>query len=113
MSGEIGCGWVYTIHLTRPLGDPMRPRMSALHYTGWASDTGLLARLREHRAGTGARIMAAAELAGIRWHVGALQRGSRTDERRLKQHGAARRCWTCRAFEEGACLERAALERML
>jgi hypothetical protein len=41
--------------------------------------------------------MAAAEFAGIRWYIGALQRGTRTDERRLKQHGAARRCLTCRA----------------
>jgi hypothetical protein len=32
---------------------------------------------------------------GITWHVGHLQRGTRADERRLKQHGAANRCWTC------------------
>jgi hypothetical protein len=36
-------------------------------------------------------------LHGIGWHVGALERGTRGEERKRKQHGAARRCWTCRA----------------
>lgn len=95
MTGEIG--WIYTLHLASPLGDPARPRMSASHYTGWASDAGLLARLSEHRRGGGARMMAAAARRGISWHVGALERGPRARERQLKRHGAARRCLTCRA----------------
>jgi predicted GIY-YIG superfamily endonuclease len=86
-------GWIYTIHLHTRLG--RAGRNGALHYTGWASDTGLLARLRQHRDGQGARMMAWCAGRGVTWHVGHLTRGTRADERRLKQHGAARRCWTC------------------
>lgn len=86
-------GWIYTIHLHTPLG--REGRNSATHYTGWANEHGLLARLQEHASGRGARMMAWCAAAGISWHVGALQRGDRTLERRLKKHGASRRCWTC------------------
>ena len=88
-------GWIYTIHLNRRLG--REGRNGALHYTGWANEHGLLARLRQHRAGQGARMMAWCAANGITWHVGHLRRGTRADERRLKQHGAANRCWTCLA----------------
>lgn len=87
-------GWIYTLHLDRPLGTT--GRNSATHYTGWTTD--LLGRLLDHRAGAGARMMAYCKAAGIGWHVGALRRGSRSDERRLKrQHSASRWCWTCQA----------------
>jgi hypothetical protein len=87
-------GWVYTLHLHTPLG--RGGRNGAVHYTGWASEWGLLDRLAQHAAGNGARMMAYCATAGIRWHVGHLCRGDRNLERRLKGHGAARRCWTCR-----------------
>ena len=90
-------GWIYTLHLHRPLG--RGGRNGASHYTGWASEHGLLDRLLSHRAGRGAAMMAFCASAGIGWHVGALQRGTRTDERKLKQHGAAPRCWTCQAMK--------------
>lgn len=86
--------WVYTLHLHAPLG--RGGRNGAMHYTGWAAAGRLLARLAEHRAGRGAAMMAFCASAGIGWHVGHLAHGTRTDERRLKRHGAARRCWTCR-----------------
>jgi predicted GIY-YIG superfamily endonuclease len=95
-------GWVYTIHFHAPLGDASRPRASAQHYTGWANDAGLVTRLLEHRRGGGAAIMAAVGASGISWHVSGLRRGTRHDERRMKQHGAARRCLTCRATTKGA-----------
>jgi hypothetical protein len=87
-------GWIYTLHLHSPLG--RGGRNGAVHYTGWASDGGLIGRLRAHQAGRGARMMTWCATAGIAWHVGHLCRGTRNDERRLKSHGAARRCWTCR-----------------
>lgn len=85
--------WIYTLHLHAPLG--RGGRNGASHYTGWASAGGLLARLRQHSAGQGAAMMAFCAAAGISWHVGHLAHGTRNDERRLKKHGAARRCWTC------------------
>lgn len=90
-------GWVYLIHLDRPLGDPARPRMSASHYTGWANPGGLLARMLLHKSGGGSKMLAAAKAAGIGWHLVALERGTRARERQLKQRGAARRCPVCRA----------------
>ena len=93
-------GWVYTIHLHTRLGGP--GRNGALHYTGWACDHGLLGRLLDHRHGHGAAMLAWCAAAGITWHLGALQRGDRALERRLKQHGAARRCWTCQAARDRA-----------
>ena len=85
-------GWIYTLHLHVPLG--RGGRNGARHYTGWTTD--LAGRLLAHRAGRGSRMMACCADRGITWHLGALQRGTRADERRLKRHGADRRCWTCR-----------------
>lgn len=94
MSGEVG--WVYTLHLHTRLG--REGRNGAAHYTGWARDGGLLARLRSHRSvNCDAAMMRFCAKAGITWHVGALCRGTRDDERRMKNHGADRRCWTCLA----------------
>ena len=87
-------GWIYTVHLHRPLGGA--GRNGAQHYTGWTRD--LAGRLADHAAGRGSAMLAYCKQAGIGWHVGALRRGTPDDERRLKrQHGAARWCWTCRA----------------
>lgn len=87
-------GWIYTIHLHTPLGTT--GRNAARHYTGWANHGGLLARLLLHQTTrSNAAIMRWCAAAGITWHVGGLQRGTRTQERAVKQHGAARRCWTC------------------
>jgi hypothetical protein len=93
-------GWIYTIHLDRPLGTS--GRNAATHYTGWASPDGLLNRLLCHRQGNGSRMMACVAERGIAWHVGALRRGTRDDERRMKQHGAARWCLTCRHAQSRA-----------
>lgn len=91
-------GWIYTLHLNHPLG--RGGRNGACHYTGWATD--LTGRLLAHRAGRGARMMAWCAAAGITWHVGALARGSRAQERRIKRNGHHdRRCWTCQARHRG------------
>jgi hypothetical protein len=71
-------GLVYIIHLELPLAH-------ARHYVGWSSSWwNLYRRLDHHRAGSGARMMAAVEKAGIRWAVVEVRVGTRSDERRLK-----------------------------
>jgi len=91
---------VYLIHFDSPLGDPSNPRGQAQHYIGTAKD--VEERCAQHKAGRGAKIMAAVEEQGIGW------RGVRTCvrtwkggfklERRLKdQHNAPRLCPICAA----------------
>lgn len=88
-------GVIYTLHLDRPFSH-------AKHYTGWTSN--LEARLREHEAGRGSRLLAHARAAGIGWTLAALEVGDRFRERSLKTRGgAARRCPVC-AGRSGAGL---------
>lgn len=80
-------GVIYTLHLDRPFGH-------AKHYTGWTAR--LENRLREHAAGRGSRLLAAARAAGIGWSLASLEVGDRFRERVLKTRGgAARRCPVC------------------
>ena len=77
-------GTVYLLHFDRRYGHPG-------HYTGWTSD--LTARLAEHAAGRGARLLAVITEAGIGWHLARTWVGCRSLERALKrQGGASRRC---------------------
>ncbi|MBO0802867.1 MAG: hypothetical protein J2P25_07300 [Nocardiopsaceae bacterium] len=66
---------VYLLHL-----DP--PYRHARHYLGWTEN--LPARLAEHWAGTGARLLAVAREAGGSWHLARTWPGTRTLERALK-----------------------------
>ncbi len=80
-------GIVYLLHFDRPYGH-------AAHYTGWAGD--LNARLAEHAAGRGARLLAIIQAAGIGWRLARTWPGTRRTERGLKrQGGASRRCPLC------------------
>ena len=80
-------GTVYLLHFDRRYGH-------AGHYTGWTSD--LTARLAEHAAGRGARLMTVVTAAGIGWHLARTWVGARSLERALKrQGGASRRCPMC------------------
>jgi predicted GIY-YIG superfamily endonuclease len=86
-------GIVYLIHFDRPYGH-------ARHYTGWSSN--LSARLAEHAAGRGARLMAVITSAGIGWQLAWTWAGGRSLERALKtQGGAARRCPLCGVTPRG------------
>lgn len=88
-------GTVYLIHFERPLGDLTNPRGQAQHYLGYTND--LDARLRAHRSGNGAAIMAAVSTAGIGWRLVQTWPGDRALERKLKgQHNAPRFCPICR-----------------
>jgi predicted GIY-YIG superfamily endonuclease len=80
-------GTVYLLHFDAPY-------KHARHYTGWTSD--LDARLAEHQAGHGARLLAVVRAAGIGWTLARTWEGDRKRERKLKnQGGAGRHCPMC------------------
>ena len=86
MSGNL----VYTLHLWPPLGH-------AGHYTGTTPERRLAQRLADHALGRGARLTQVQLERGGFWVLAQTQPGGRTLERRLKQHGATRRCEVCKA----------------
>lgn len=72
-----------------------RPYRHARHYLGYAND--IEARLAEHRAGRGARLIEVIVQAGIDFRVARTWDGDRTLERRLKRrHASPRLCPLCR-----------------
>lgn len=80
-------GTVYLLHFDRPY-------RHARHYIGWTAD--LDARLAEHAAGHGARLLAVVKAAGIGWSLARTWPGNRARERQIKnQGGASRRCPAC------------------
>ena len=81
---------VYTLHLWPPLGH-------AAHYTGSTPERRLARRLTDHALGRGARLTQVQVERGGSWVLAQTQPGGRATERRLKQHGAARRCEVCKA----------------
>jgi predicted GIY-YIG superfamily endonuclease len=89
-----GVGVIYLLHFDQPIGDLRNPRGFASHYTGWTLD--LPARLVDHAAGRGARLLQVVGELGIGWQLARVWTGTRARERSLKQRGAARRCPVCR-----------------
>ena len=81
-------GTVYLLHFETPY-------RHARHYTGWSAN--LPARLADHEAGRGARLLAVTLEAGIHAILARTWPGvTREVERRLKnQGGASRRCPAC------------------
>jgi putative endonuclease len=94
-----GIGVIYLIHFDQPIGDLANPRGFASHYTGWTLD--LPARLVDHAAGRGARLMQVVGELGIGWQLARIWTGTRTRERSLKQRGATRRCPVCQLATRG------------
>jgi predicted GIY-YIG superfamily endonuclease len=68
-------GTVYLIHFARAY-------RHARHYLGYADD--LDARIKQHRAGRGSRLLQVINQAGIGWDVVRTWEGDRSLERRLK-----------------------------
>lgn len=94
-AGHAMSGTVYLIHFSRPIGNTSNPRACAQHYIGW-TPRALAERLDTHRAGSGARIMAAVTAAGIAWEVARVWNGGRALERRIKNAKSAPRiCPIC------------------
>lgn len=86
-------GLVYTLHLWPPLAH-------AKHYTGRAKSAGRLPeRLTQHALGRGARLTQVQVERGGSWVLAQTEPGGADRERRLKQHGAARRCEVCKAVD--------------
>jgi predicted GIY-YIG superfamily endonuclease len=80
-------GTCYLLHFSQPY-------KHARHYSGTAAD--LQARLAEHQAGRGSRLLAVVKAAGITWTLARTWPGGRARERQLKnQGGASRRCPEC------------------
>ena len=81
---------IYLLHFDRPY-------RHAAHYLGYSPN--IPARLREHAAGTGARLTQVVKDAGIGWQLARTWPGAtRRDERRLKRRGSGRRqCPMCKA----------------
>ena len=78
---------VYLLHFTRPY-------KHARHYMGSTND--LIARIAEHRAGRGARLVEVIMQAGIDFVVARTWEGDRNTERRLKNRkGSPRLCPIC------------------
>lgn len=81
-------GTVYLLHFDRPY-------KHARHYIGWTPGD-LNRRLRQHRNGTGARLMQVITAAGIDFVVARVWDGGRNLERSLKNRGgASRACPLC------------------
>lgn len=80
---------VYLLHLERPLAGRAR------HYVGYAEH--VEQRLKHHRQGTGARMLAVCNERGIAYHLARVWEGAgKAFERRLKQtHNTARYCPLC------------------
>ncbi len=98
-------GTVYLLHLDRPY-------KHARHYLGHAVD--LDARLAQHAAGRGARLLQVVKAAGIKWTLAQTWPGGRDIERKLshgdplwgkRQKNSPRLCPICQAqaqAEKGA-----------
>jgi len=99
---EVGC--VYTLHFLRALGGLNGWRSYALHYTGFALEHRLAARIGEHWTGRcGVPLVVAFHRAGIPFVVVSIEHGvTRARENQLKLHGAARRCPVCTGQREQA-----------
>lgn len=81
-----------------------RPYKHARHYLGFAASPTPDERIAEHRAGTGARLLAVIREAGIGFHVARVWTGAtRDDERALKDRkSSAKLCPLCRAARKAA-----------
>ena len=74
-------GYIYLLHFERPISD----RHTCQHYLGYTSRR-LFIRIQDHRKGTrsAARLTQVAKERGISFRVVRTWRGTRNDERRLK-----------------------------
>lgn len=85
-------GVVYLIHFAQKFAH-------AQHYVGFCqSYEGVESRLDYHARGQGSRLLRAVSAAGIHWDIVRIWRGSRDDERKLKNTNSTRDyCPVCRA----------------
>jgi predicted GIY-YIG superfamily endonuclease len=80
---------IYIIHFSRSLHH-------ARHYLGYSDEQRIRARMMLHRAGRGAKLLAALRRAAIDWVVVRTMEGDRRRERQLKNHhNTPRLCPVC------------------
>lgn len=80
---------IYVIHFDQPLAH-------ANHYIGYCEDGRLDERIARHRAGNGAKILAALNRLDITYRIVHTLPGTRDDERRIKNRKNAKRlCPIC------------------
>ena len=88
-------GTVYLLHLDIPYR-AWTSDYTWSHYTGWAAQGNLVARLEAHARGRGAKFTRRAREAGCTWHLARVWPGDPKLERRIKnQGGASRFCPSC------------------
>lgn len=91
--------YIYLLHFSQPIAPG---RHTCQHYIGFAAD--LAARIQSHATGHGARLVTVARERGISFEVMRVWRGSRRDERRLKNRkNAPALCPHCRQQPEPVC----------
>jgi hypothetical protein len=100
-------GTVYIAHFSAPLGDPERPRMSALHYVGYAEPWRFEQRICEHLNGQGTKITRMAVQRGLSltfFKIISGSKASREAERRIKnaEHFSDRICPICRQLTQNS-----------
>jgi hypothetical protein len=101
-------GTVYLLHFL----DRINPGSPCRHYLGFAEE--LMPRLHAHRFGHGARLTQVANERGIGFELVRAWKGSRRDERRLKnQHNGPRFCPLCNDRPRSPDLEEIRLESEL
>jgi hypothetical protein len=89
-------GDAYTLHFWPPFGDPAV--QASGHYSGWALECRLAARLTDHHLGRGARLTQLQREAGGSWVLADIEHGVTKDrEHQLKYRSASRRCSVCKA----------------
>ena len=88
-------------HLTCDKGRlaPAKPGTNCRKVQHSAIERRLAQRLTDHALGRGARLTQVQVERGGTWVLAQTQPGDRTTERRLKQHGATRRCEVCKAVD--------------
>lgn len=87
-------GFVYLVHLDRPIGNPKNRRAQAQHYIGWAAD--VAAREAVHRNGNGSAMLRWCVSNGVGFAIVRTWVGDRNLERRLKRrHEAPKLCPSC------------------
>ena len=82
-------GYIYLLHFDEPISE----RHTTQHYLGWAEQLG--PRIDLHLKGRGAVLTAVARERGIGFRVVRVWRGSRCDERWLKDRKNAPRLCPC------------------
>jgi len=82
-------GTIYLLHISGPY-------CHAQHYLGWCQGDDPTARIGQHRAGAGSPLIRAALDAGCKVKLVKTWKGTRSDERRMKnRHNSKGLCPTC------------------